>query len=149
MKNIYTWDAKPARRNLTVADIKAKEGKEKLTQVTANTADEAHAAGEASIDMLICDSKNVETVRKGNSELFLTAALVIPEYPTDSDLLRGAFKALAHDGLLQTYPDLQFSLKQLVILKSQFLQLDDFLSPEGCVSRAPAEHHVNGLPSIL
>ena len=95
MKNIYTWDAKPARRNLTVADIKAKKGKEKLTQVTANTADEAHAAGEASIDMLICDSKNVETVRKGNSELFLTAALVIPEYPTDSDLLRGAFKALA------------------------------------------------------
>ena len=91
MKNIYTWDAKPARRNLTVADIKAKKGKEKLTQVTANTADEAHAAGEASIDMLICDSKNVETVRKGNSELFLTAALVIPEYPTDSDLLRGAF----------------------------------------------------------
>ena len=63
--------------------------------MTANTADEAHAAGEASIDMLICDSKNVETVRKGNSELFLTAALVIPEYPTDSDVLRGAFKALA------------------------------------------------------
>ena len=50
MKNIYTWDAKPARRNLTVADIKAKKGKEKLTQVTANTADEVHAAGEASID---------------------------------------------------------------------------------------------------
>ena len=81
MENIYTWDAKPARRNLTVADIKAKKGKEKLTQVTANTADEAYAAGEASIDMLICDSKNVETVRKGNSELFLNAALVIPEYP--------------------------------------------------------------------
>ncbi len=57
MKNIYTWDAKPARRNLTVADIKAKKGKGKLTQVTSNTADEVHAAGEASIDMLICDSK--------------------------------------------------------------------------------------------
>ena len=41
------------------------------------------------------NSKNVEIVRKGNSELFLTAALVIPEYPTDSDVLRGAFKALA------------------------------------------------------
>ena len=52
MKNIYTWDAKPARRNLTVADIKAKKAKEKLTQVTANTADEAHAAGEASIDVI-------------------------------------------------------------------------------------------------
>ena len=53
MKKIYTWDAKPARRNLTVADIKSKKGKEKLTQVTANTADEAHAAGEASIDMIL------------------------------------------------------------------------------------------------
>ena len=39
MKNIYTWDAKPARRNLTVVDIKSKKGKEKLTQVTANIAD--------------------------------------------------------------------------------------------------------------
>lgn len=45
--------------------------------------------------MMICNAHNVEPVRQGNSELFLTAALGIPDYPTDSDILEGAFKALS------------------------------------------------------
>ena len=35
MKNIYTWAAKPAKRTLTVGDLKAAKGKRKFTQVTA------------------------------------------------------------------------------------------------------------------
>ena len=35
MKNFYTWAAKPARRTLTVGDLKAAKGKRKFTQVTA------------------------------------------------------------------------------------------------------------------
>jgi len=31
MKNIYTWAAKPAQRNLTVADLKKEKGKKKFT----------------------------------------------------------------------------------------------------------------------
>ena len=30
MKNIYTWAAKPAQRNLTVADLKKAKGKKNL-----------------------------------------------------------------------------------------------------------------------
>jgi 3-methyl-2-oxobutanoate hydroxymethyltransferase len=41
MKNIYTWSAQPAKRTLTVADLKSAKGKKKFTQVTANTTDEA------------------------------------------------------------------------------------------------------------
>ena len=41
MKNIYTWAAQPAKRTLTVADLKAAKGKKKFTQVTANSHDEA------------------------------------------------------------------------------------------------------------
>jgi len=37
MKNIYTWSAQPAKRTLTVADLKSAKGKKKFTQVTANT----------------------------------------------------------------------------------------------------------------
>ena len=40
-KPIYTWDAKPSRRNLTAADIRACKGVRKLTQTTANTVEEA------------------------------------------------------------------------------------------------------------
>ena len=41
MKNIYTWAAVPAKRTLTVGDLKAAKCKKKFTQVTANTTEEA------------------------------------------------------------------------------------------------------------
>ena len=94
MKNMYTWAARPARRNLTVADMRAAKGERKLVQVTANTEEEASAAGEAGLDLIIGNVANVDAVRRGNDELFLTAALGLPEYPTQSDILRAAFGAL-------------------------------------------------------
>ena len=62
-KPIYIWDAKPSRRNLTAADIRACKGIRKLTQKTANTVEEEAAAAESGIDMLICGASNVELVR--------------------------------------------------------------------------------------
>ena len=53
-KPIYTWDAKPSRRNLTAADIRSCKGVRKLTQTTANTVEEAAAAADSGIDILIC-----------------------------------------------------------------------------------------------
>ena len=53
MKNIYTWAAVPARRTLTVRDLKVAKGKKKFTQVTANTIEEANAAEKAGFDMEI------------------------------------------------------------------------------------------------
>jgi hypothetical protein len=38
VKDIYTWAAKPTKRNLTVADLRAGKGKRSFTQVTANSA---------------------------------------------------------------------------------------------------------------
>ena len=93
-KPIYTWDAKSSRRNLTAADIRACKGNKKLTQTTANTVEEASAAADSEIDMLICGASDVSPVRQGAPYNFLTAALTIPDYPTDDDILRGALKAL-------------------------------------------------------
>ncbi len=95
MKNIFTWAAKPARRTLTVADLRAGKGQRKFTQVTANTAEEAAAAAEAGLDMIICNSQNTAAVRSGNDTLFLTAAIGLPDYPTEADILREALRALA------------------------------------------------------
>ena len=58
MKNIYTWAAKPAKRTLTVGDLKAAKGKRKFTQVTANNVEEAEAAEKAGFDMIISNAKN-------------------------------------------------------------------------------------------
>ena len=95
MKRIYTWAAIPARRNLTVADLRAGKGRRRFTQVTANTSKQAEAAGAAGIDLIICNSLNVEDVRAGNDELFLTAAMPLPDFPTRGDIIREAFRALA------------------------------------------------------
>lgn len=93
-KRIYTWDAQPSRRNLTAADIRACKGVQILTQTTANTEEEAAAAAEAGIDMLICNAANVERVRVGAPHHFLTAAMPIPDFQTADDILRGALLAL-------------------------------------------------------
>ena len=95
MRRTYTWSARPVRRNLTVADLRAGKGKRRFTQVTANTAEEAEAAARAGIDLIICNSRNVEEVRAGNDDLFLTAAMGLPDYPTPDDVLREAFRALS------------------------------------------------------
>jgi len=70
MKNIYTWAAQPAKRTLTVADLKLAKGKKKFAQVTANTIDEASAAEKAGFDMMICQAKNVLKVREGQNIYF-------------------------------------------------------------------------------
>jgi len=95
MKRVYTWAAQPAKRSVTVADLRAGKGQRTFTQVTANTADEAIAAAEAGIDMIIGNSQNVETVRAGNDTLFLTAAIGLPNFATNDDILREAFRVLA------------------------------------------------------
>ena len=94
MKNIYTWAAKPAKRTLTVRDLKATKGKRKFTQVTANSVEEAEAAEKAGFDMIISNAKNILPVREGSKNLFLTAALELNEFVTEEDIMRGAFKAL-------------------------------------------------------
>ena len=94
MKNVYTWAAKPAKRNITVGDIIEAKGKKVLTQVTANTSLEAKAAEEAGFDMIIGSASNVKKIREGSKILFYTAALELHNYPTPDDVLRGAFKAL-------------------------------------------------------
>jgi len=94
MKNVYTWAAKPAKRSTTVGDLKAAKGKRKFTQVTANSIEEAAAAEKAGFDMIIANAKNIIPVREGSKNLFLTAALVLNEFVTADDIMRGAFKAL-------------------------------------------------------
>ena len=96
MKKIYDWDAKPCERNHTVADLKARKGKNMgvLSQTTANTEEEAEVASEAGIDLLMCDAENTKVTRENAPTLFLTAALALPDYPTQNEVLREAFKAM-------------------------------------------------------
>ncbi len=94
MKKIYTAAAQPAYRTVTIADMRAAKGKQKLVQVTANTADEASAVEEAGIDMMICDAANAHIVRATNQTTFCTAAIKLTEHATTDDIMREAYRVL-------------------------------------------------------
>src|SRR5690349_12173424 len=49
---LYTYGAKPADRRLTVADLRQAKGQRKLSEVTADTHEEAAAAEAAGVDTL-------------------------------------------------------------------------------------------------
>jgi 3-methyl-2-oxobutanoate hydroxymethyltransferase len=94
MKRIYDWDARHVLRNYTVADLRALKGLRKLTQTTANSVEEAAAARDAGIDLIMGNAQNTKAVREGAPDMFFTAALGLPDYPTETDVLRAAFAAM-------------------------------------------------------
>lgn len=94
MKRIYDWDARPQTRNYTAADLRALKGVRKLVQTTANSTEEAAAAADAGIDLIMGNAQNTTAVRAGAPQLFFTAALGLPDYPTEHEVLTAAFKAM-------------------------------------------------------
>ena len=94
MKRIYDWDAKFALRNYTAADLRALKGRRRLTQTTANTAEEAAAARDAGIDLIMGNAHNTAAVREGAPDMFFTAAVGLPDFPTGKAVLEAAFAAM-------------------------------------------------------
>ncbi|UWQ89569.1 3-methyl-2-oxobutanoate hydroxymethyltransferase [Rhodobacteraceae bacterium M382] len=102
MQNIYTFGGQPARRNWTVADLRAVKGKQVLTEVSAYTPAEAAAAEAAGIDVIATDCPLTADVRKGASETFVCAAPGLTNYRSDEAVIEAAFEAL-HDGADSVY----------------------------------------------
>ena len=101
-KRIYTWGGVFADRNYTVDDLRKAKGREKLVQTTASTFEEAEAVRDANLDMVLCKSPNIKTIRLGAPKLFLTATIDLSNFPSEKDVLDEAFKAMK-DGADQVY----------------------------------------------
>ena len=94
MKNIYTFGGQYGKRNWTVYDLLHNKGKGKLTQVTADSIDEAVAAEAAGIDMLSVDYCDVQIVRPAAPHTFITGVTLLTEHVTNDEILRAAFKCM-------------------------------------------------------
>jgi len=95
MSRIFSWASQACDRRATVASLKASKGAHgTFAQVTAETEDEASAAEQAGIEMLVCRAANVRAVRAGAPSAFITAALGFANAITDEEILRTAFAAL-------------------------------------------------------
>jgi len=96
MPRIFDFAGREVERRATVASLRALKGSGRhVTQTTADTAEEASAADEAGVEMVVCRSANVATVREGSQRLFVTAALGFTQAVTADDMLRAAFAAIS------------------------------------------------------
>ena len=102
MKKLYSWGGKFVERNLTISDLIASKGKKQFIQTTATNSNEASAAREAGIDMLLCKSPHIKSVRDGAPNIFLTATIDLALFPSNDDVLREAFDSMK-DGADQIY----------------------------------------------
>ena len=102
MKQIYDWAARPQTRNLTAQCLRDLKGQRRLTQTTANSAEEAAAARDAGLDLVMGNAEHAADVRTGAPDLFYTAALGLPDYASETAVLEAAFKAMK-DGADSVY----------------------------------------------
>ena len=93
MKRIYTYGGRPARRNLTVADMVALKGKTTLCQTCPATEAEAADCAESGIDVLNTSDADLPAVRAGAPETFTIADLPMTAHQTPDDILRAAVAA--------------------------------------------------------
>ena len=94
MKRIYTYGHALEQRNITVADILAnKASGTKMTQVTAQNAEESGIIADQNIDMIITGSDWLVDVRKGAPTTFITAALFAGRFITNDEILAGGINA--------------------------------------------------------
>lgn len=94
LRNIFTFGHRPAQRNWTVADLRANKGKQQLTEVTAMNGEQAARAAAAGIDTIITRVQMMKEVREAAPNTFVTAALMLIDHPTESDVLNGAMRAM-------------------------------------------------------
>ena len=95
MPRIFDFAGREVERLQTVAGLRALKGTGiRATQTTAETAEEAAAADQAGVEMVVCRGANVRAARSGSQRLFMTAALGFTQAVTVDDMLRGAFGAI-------------------------------------------------------
>ena len=94
MKRLYNFAGAPVQRNLTVADILAAKGKTKLTQTSAQDAEQAAAAADAGIDMLVGSAALLEPMRQGAPNTFITAGVLVTQFVSPDEILRQAYSLM-------------------------------------------------------
>ncbi|MEM8904963.1 MAG: 3-methyl-2-oxobutanoate hydroxymethyltransferase [Actinomycetota bacterium] len=96
MTRILDHGGRTVDRVATVASIRGlRAAGRRFAQVTAGTAEEAAAAEEAGIEMLVCMAQAVPALREGSERCFVTAAIDFGGEVTLDDLLGTALTALS------------------------------------------------------
>ncbi len=94
-KRVFSINNDLGLRNYTVRDLINLKGKKKLTQVRVTTVEEAAAAEEAGIDLLLTGpGKDFPNIRKAASKTFMTVGVPFIENPSKREATKKAFEII-------------------------------------------------------
>ena len=94
-KRVFSINNDLGYRNYTVRDLINLKGKKKLTQVRVTTVEEATAAQEAGIDLLLTGpGKDFPDIRKAASKTFMTVGVPFIENPSKREATKKAFEII-------------------------------------------------------
>ena len=95
MKKIFSINLQPGYRNYTVKDLIDLKGKKKLTQINVSTPEEAAAAEEASIDLIIAPpTGDIKKIRESAKKTFLTVGIPFLKYESKNKIIKKAFELI-------------------------------------------------------
>ena len=94
-KRVFSINNDLGYRNYTVRDIIQLKGKRKLTQVRVTNAEEAAAAEEAGIDLLLTGpGPELSKIRKAAAKTFMTVGVPFIENPSKREATKKAFEII-------------------------------------------------------
>jgi len=93
LKKVFSINLEPGYRNYTVRDLIDLKGKKKLTQIFVSSAEEAAAAEEAKIDLLLTrPSLDLRKIRQAAPKTFMTVAVPFINYSSKNDIVKKALE---------------------------------------------------------
>ena len=94
-KKVYSISLEPGYRNYTVRDLIDLKGKKKLTQIHVATPEEAMAAEEAGIDLLLVRAcPELQSIRKAAPKTFMTVSIPFIKYASKHDIVKDSLEVI-------------------------------------------------------
>ena len=93
LKKVFSINLEPGYRNYTVKDLIDLKGKKKLTQIFVSSIEEAAAAEEANIDLILArPSNDLRKIREAASKTFMTVSVPFIHYSSKKDIVKKALE---------------------------------------------------------
>tara|TARA_Y100001954_G_scaffold51452_1_gene54469 strand:- start:1568 stop:2413 length:846 start_codon:yes stop_codon:yes gene_type:complete len=94
-KRVYSISLEEGYRNYTVKDLIDLKGKKKLTQIHVSTPDEAIAAEEAGIDLLLVRAfPGLKEIRKAAPKTFISVSIPFIKYSSKYDIVKDSLEVI-------------------------------------------------------
>ena len=94
-KKVFSINLEPGYRNYTVRDLIDLKGKKKLSQIHVSTPEEASAAEEAGIDLLLVRAyPEIGEIRKAAKKTFISVSIPFIKYASKYDIVKDSLEVI-------------------------------------------------------